>query len=101
MKHKTFDLYRCSALVWARLPYEEALNFRIIKANIAMLYYRQEAKKNIKNDIKYQYFINKYTTSQEAKQWNEEFLEEIIEERKKNGIKNYKRSAWSLFSEWI
>lgn len=92
MKHKTFDLYRCSALVWARLPYEIALNYRILMAKEAMLYYRKKATKHLnKNDKKYQKFVKKYEDSEDAKNWNQKLLKEIHNERQKNETNNNKK----------
>lgn len=67
----TFDLYRCSPLLWAGLEYEDALHFRIEKAEEAKKYYR------IKKDI------DKYQDSEDAIEWNRKFLEEIKQEREK------------------
>lgn len=84
MKHTTFELYRCSPLLWAGLEYEDALKFRIEKALEAKIYYRIEAKKlNNIDEKNFKYLVKCYENSDEAVEWNRKFLQEIENEREK------------------
>ena len=85
MTKNTFDLYRCSPLLWANLKYKEALVFRIEKANNAMNYYRSLATIADKSTDKYKDYMKKYIDSEKAKDWNKDFLQEIINEPNKKG----------------
>lgn len=89
----TFDLYRCSPLLWAGLEYEDALDFRIEKAAQAKIYYREEARKVMsKDDKEYTKLVDLYADSDDAIKWNRKFIEEIEEERRKiNGTQCGKR----------
>ena len=85
---KTNRLYRCSTLEWANLPYEEALHFRIAKAEEAKDYYREQSAQysdvwSTKNHTKMGVLSRLYTDSQDAIDWNRKFINEIEEERKK------------------
>lgn len=87
MKKKTFDLYRCSPLLWAGLEFEDALHFRIEKALKAKDYYRILGTKVLYMNgwtygWVYEDIVQQYTDSVNAVEWNREFLEEIEEERK-------------------
>jgi len=83
MTKNTFDLYRCSALEWAKLDYEDALHFRIDKAKKAMTYYRRVSTLMPKMSDGYKSMQNKYLDSEDAREWNKGFVEEIENERKK------------------
>ena len=71
----TFDLYRCSATEWSKLPYLEALHFRVIKAREAMSHYR--LVRPVTDDS-----IAKYNDSEDAVKWNIKFIEEIKKDNK-------------------
>ncbi len=88
MTKSTYALYRCSPLLWAGLKYEDALEFRIEKARLAMTYYKHEAEKVMQDSDKYKEFVDKFMDSDNAKKWNESFLEEIIIERERIKIEN-------------
>lgn len=81
---KTWDLYRCSPLLWAGLEYEDALEFRIEKAEEAKLYYKTEGRKyHWLNDSEiFKSYTDKYLKSQKAVDFNRELLDEINEERR-------------------
>ena len=81
----TFDLYRCSALLWAGLEYEDALHFRAEKAQKAMKFYRLEANKikNKMNNSQYTKLVKQYQDAEEALDWNRIFINEIKIERNK------------------
>ncbi len=83
MTKNTFDLYRCSALLWAGLEYEDALRFRIEKAKEAMTFYRESAQPLDKMSEEYLSIEKKYLDSEDAVKWNRTFLDEIINERKR------------------
>ena len=74
----TFELYRCSPLEWNTLPYEDALEYRALKAKEAMAYYKTQAE-SVSNKFSENY--NKHLKlrigSENALKWNKRFLEEI------------------------
>ncbi len=101
-KHTTKELYRCSSTEWARMPYEEALIFRMVKAREVMNAYKRLAS-NVPNKIKsksYLKYVSLYTASEDAYYWNLGFLYEIKKDRK-NEYKNRKKTKWKIFSKWI
>lgn len=81
----TFDLYRCSSMLWAKLPYEDALQLRKEKAKEAMDYYRIKATAitNKRNSEKYIKLVKLFAESEDAMRWNEVFIDEIITERRR------------------
>ena len=93
MTKSTYALYRCSPLLWANLKYEDALEFRIEKARLAMAHYKCKAEKVMQNFDKHKEFVDKFMDSDNAKKWNENFLEEIIIERKRIKIENRKTKS--------
>ena len=83
----TFNLYRCSSLLWAGLEYEDALHFRIEMAEKAKDYYRTQSRKYdnkwTKENHDERLKLSKlYSDSQDAVDWNRIFIDEIEEERK-------------------
>ena len=91
MNKKTYDLYLCSPLLWAGLKYEEALEFRMKKARLAMMHYKRQAEGVMQDKDKYRAYILKYNDSHDAFDWNRAFLDEIIMERKR--IKDEERKT--------
>lgn len=88
----TFKLYRCSPLRWADLLYEEALTTRRDQAKKAMNYYRKKASKiqYKMSNKKYDLLVDCYKNSDEARKWNQIFLDEIKKKREKRENKNSK-----------
>ncbi len=89
MKKKTWNLYRCKALLWAKLEYEDALRFRKEKALQAKEYYRILGGRIKKYNgwtygWTYENTIKMYNDSCDAADWNQQFIDEIEEERKVN-----------------
>ncbi len=78
MNKKTFTLYRSHAIEWADLPYKEALELRIIKAQGAMDYYRKFASLlTSKTSDEYDRYVALYNDSGKARDWNITLLQEI------------------------
>ena len=89
----TFDLYLCSPLLWAGLEYEDALEFRIEKARLAMAHYKRKAEGVMQDHVAYKAFVDKYNDSDDAVKWNRDFLEEIIRERERIKRENRKTES--------
>ncbi len=78
MKKQTFTLYRSHAIEWAELSYREALEFRIMKAQEAMDYYRNFASLlTSKTSEEYHRYVALYNDSSRARDWNITLLQEI------------------------
>ncbi len=76
---KTLDLYRKKAHEWAGMSYKDALVFRAQAAQEAMYYYKYEAEKVISiDDKKYKIFVDKFTASENARDFNRALLEETL-----------------------
>ena len=65
MTHTTLQLYRQPAILWANLPYKEALELRIELARKAMDYYRSTLDEDA------------YVASEKAMNFNRELLGEL------------------------
>ena len=82
----TFELYRCSSLLWAKLEYEDALHFRMKKAREAKEYYRILGGRVHKAigwmyGLDYEDIVQKYRDSEDAAEWNQIFINEIEKDR--------------------
>ncbi len=76
---KTRDLYRCKASLWADMPYRNALALRILKAEDAMKYYKGMTDRipNKFGSDEYLNLVEKFKDSEEARDWNIRFLDEL------------------------
>ena len=102
MHKTTFDLYRCSALLWAGLEYEDALAFKKEKALEAKKYYQMKASKMsmIEFPDTHNKYKKLYDASDDAAKWNQHFIDEIKKEKRKDEYTNYQRKKRTLLDKW-
>ena len=95
---KTKILYRCESTEWAKLPYEDALKYRILKAKDAMNHYRLISREIVlkKKVQDYDENIHKYLMSEKAMNFNKKLLFEIEEDEKKWNLKDVKYATENL-----